>query len=84
MKRSIQNYHRLCDFCSRQQLEFLAIKEEAGRLLPLFLETAIAGVTASDDSFFINCTYNELQQFADALQVQLLDQPMKIKSLCQS
>ncbi len=83
VKRSIQNYQRFCDFCSRQQLDFLLVREEAGRLLPLFIETAIAGSTASDDSFTINCTYNELQQFADVLNVQLLDQPVKIKSLCQ-
>jgi len=83
IRRSIHNYQRLCDFCSRQHLDVLAIREEAARLLPLFLETAISRVKESDDFLTINCTYNELQQFADALQVQLLDHPMKIKSLCQ-
>lgn len=80
VKRTIQNYQRLCDFCSRQQLDFLEIRVEAARLLPLFLETAMSG---GDESFSINCTFSELQKFADELQVQLPYHPIKIKYFCQ-
>jgi len=83
IKRSIYNYQRLCGFCSRQLMDITDIREEAGRLLPLFLETEADLVASGDHSSIINCTYNDLQQFAAELRVRLQRQLReRVKPLC--
>ncbi|OEU56284.1 MAG: hypothetical protein BA862_05785 [Desulfobulbaceae bacterium S3730MH12] len=71
IKRSIDNYHRLRKFCFRQQLDPGETREEAARLLPLFLKTEVDEVKKYHRPSIINCTYSELQQFAEDLQVPL-------------
>ena len=82
IKRSIDNYHRLRKFCSRQQLDLNEIREEAARLLPLFLKTEINQVKRYARVSIINCTYGELQQFADDLQVPLSAEFNEVEFFC--
>lgn len=45
--------------------------KKAARLLPLFLKTEVDEVKKYHRPSIINCTYSELQQFAEDLQVPL-------------
>jgi len=82
IKRSIDNYHRLRKFCSRQQLDPRETREEAARLLPLFLKTEVDEVKRYHRPSIINCTYSEMQQFADDLQVLLSIEFKEVEFFC--
>ncbi|MBW1635026.1 MAG: hypothetical protein JRJ68_02000 [Deltaproteobacteria bacterium] len=84
VRRSIENYHRLQKFCSRQSLDIRAIREEAALLLPLLLKIEADKVERRPGRpSIINCTFDELCQFFDDLQIPSSLLSEKIESLFQ-
>lgn len=67
--RSIYNYERLCKFCGRQQLSPEVIRKEAAVLLEQFLQTELQRIETDDKSTIINCTFDDLREFAGTLGV---------------
>jgi len=69
--RSIVNYRRFCLFCSRQQLHVGGVRNMAAEALLLFLETEIDRLQSGNRTSIINCSYQELQNFALELGIEL-------------
>lgn len=69
--RSIINYRRFCTFCSRQQLQVEGVRRLAAEALLLFLETEIDWLQSGNRPSIINCSYQDLQDFALELGVEL-------------
>ena len=67
--RSIVNYHRFCNFCKRQQRDWPEVRATAAAALRSFLNTECAEVKKSGRPSLVNCTCNELRDFAIALGV---------------
>lgn len=70
--RSICNYERFLNYCTRQNLEPLPIKQKAADLYSIFLQQEFLNISAGSKPSVINCTYTELEEFASALGVQFL------------
>jgi len=69
--RSIINYRRFCLFCSRQHLQVGSVRSLAAEALLFFVETEIYRLHSGDRPAIINCSYQELQNFALELGVEL-------------
>jgi len=70
IKRSIENYQRMCRFCSRQGLRGDDIRLETARQLLLFLRREIEEVVRKGSrASIINCSREELYQFFSDLDV---------------
>ena len=69
--RSIVNYRRFCIFCKRQQLDVIRVRSQAAEALQIFLETEIKQLESENRSSIINCTLQELQDYALELGVEL-------------
>ena len=69
--RSLVNYRRFCLFCRRQQLEVASVRSQAAEALLVFLETEIRQLENDNRSSIINCTLQELQDYALELGVEL-------------
>lgn len=67
--RSIVNYRRFCVFCKRQQLEVGKVRSQTAEGLLLFLATELEVLQNGNRSSVINCTYEELQNYALLLGV---------------
>lgn len=68
--RSIINYRRFCLFCSRQHLQADGVRSLAADALLLFVETEIDRLQSGNRPSIINCSYQELQNFALELGVE--------------
>jgi hypothetical protein len=64
IKRSIENYLRMCRFCSRQSLDSNDIRLEVARQFSSFLLTEIEEVRKGVRASIINCSKEELYRFA--------------------
>ncbi len=80
--RSIINYRRFCQFCSRQQLQVDGVRSLAAEALLLFLETEIDRLQSGNGPSIINCSYQELQEFALELGVELGDRHKTLAEHC--
>jgi hypothetical protein len=80
--RSIINYRRFCTFCSRQQLQVGAVRRQAAEALLLFLDNEIDRLQSGNRSCIINCSYQELQDFALELGVELGDRHRTLAEHC--
>ncbi|GAB6190981.1 hypothetical protein [Desulfocastanea catecholica] len=69
--RSIINYRRFCMFCSRQHLQPGGVRNLTAEALLLFLETEIDRLHRGNRPSIINCSYQELQNFAFELGIEL-------------
>lgn len=80
--RSIINYRRFCMFCSRQHLHVGGVRSLAAEALLLFLETEIDRLQSGNRPSIINCSYQELQDFALELGVELGDRHKTLAEHC--
>lgn len=80
--RSIVNYQRFCVFCSRQQLQVKEVRELAAEALLVFLETETARLNNTTKTSIINCTYEELVNFATLLGLDLGGKYEALKQYC--
>lgn len=80
--RSIINYRRFCLFCSRQHLQAGGVRSLAAEALLLFLETEIDLLQSGNRPSIINCSYQELQNFALELGVELGDRHKTLAKNC--
>ena len=71
IKRSMENYQRMCRFCSRQGLCCDDIRLETANQLLLFLRREIEEVVGKGSrASIINCSREELCRFASDLEVE--------------
>jgi len=82
IERSIINYRRLCVFCNRQQLEVADVRRQVAQALLVFLETEKTQLKVLGRPSIINCTYQELRNYADALGVPLGDRFVLLAEFC--
>lgn len=68
--RSIINYRRFCMFCMRQHLDVNVVRAQAAEALQVFIETEIQQLQSVNRQSIINCTYQELQDYAVELGVE--------------
>lgn len=82
VSRSIVNYQRFCKFCERQQLDPSVIRNNAAETLLKFLETEREQLQSTNRPTIINCTYEELQNYAVLLGVELEDRYAALEKYC--
>ncbi|WP_457577716.1 hypothetical protein [Desulfomarina sp.] len=71
VKRSMENYQRMCRFCSRQGLRDDDIRLETGHQLLLFLRREIEEVVRKGSrTSIINCSREDLYRFVSDLEVE--------------
>lgn len=80
--RSICNYQRFCNFCSRQAIDPGDVKMTAADALRLFLEGIADGLQKSTWTTELNCTFDELSDYAEELQVEFLEKFLPIRRFC--
>lgn len=80
--RSIVNYRRFCVFCSRQNLTVSRVRRQTSEALLVFLKTELTQLQIQNRSTIINCTYPELQSFAEQLGVELGAMAPAVAALC--
>lgn len=69
VERSRVNYARFCAFCGRQQVDGTAVRRQAAETFQLFLETERQQLQDGRLVSIINCSYSDLQEYADSLGV---------------
>ena len=82
IKRSIINWHRYRMFCRRQQLDSGGFRREAAAALLLFVKEAEAAVEGKQRETALNCTYDELSNFATELGLPAALLPGSVYRLC--
>jgi hypothetical protein len=82
LNRSIINYRRFCIFCQRQNISPDTVRNQAAQALQIFLATELAEVNSGKRQSIINCNYRELQDFAEALGIDLQGKFPGISVLC--
>ncbi len=80
IKRSIANLERLKNFCLKEGFDMKEVKREAASHLLHFLETELSDVASGKRTSSINCTHEELADFAAELGIDSL--PRGLKKLC--
>ncbi len=83
VKRSIINYHRYQSFCRRQQLDGHTVIPEVAAALLLFLVNEVVAVAKHGRSPSINCSFLELNVFAQQLGLVEENLPSAIAELCE-
>lgn len=83
VKRSIINYHRYQSFCRRQQLDGSKIIAEVAAALLLFLASEAVAVAKERRTPAINCSFIELNGFAQHLGLVEVSLPAAIALLCE-
>ncbi len=85
LARSIVNWRRLRLFVERHQVgELEPIRQEAAEALASFLENEAAQVLSGERNSCINCTYEELMDFAAELGLSRDELPEGLSRLCQT
>ncbi len=80
IKRSIANLERLKNFCQKEGFDMKEVKREAASHLLHFLDTELSDVASGKRSPSINCTFEELLDFAKELGIGSL--PEGLEKLC--
>lgn len=80
--RSIINYRRFCMFCVRQHMEVTQVRSQAAEALQIFIDTEIYHILHLGRSPIINCTFEELQNYAVELGVALGDRFAVLEKHC--
>ncbi len=85
LARSIVNWRRLRLFIEREGVgELEPIRQETARALAAFLENEASEVFSGTRASCINCTYEELKEFAEELGLSLDELPEGLSRLCQT
>ncbi len=80
--RSIANWHRLKRFCQKEGFQIDEIKKETAQYLIHFLHKEVEDVASGRRSSCINCTYEEILDFAKELGVDQKTLPSGLRTLC--
>lgn len=83
VKRSIINYHRYQSFCRRQQLDGGKIIAEVAAALLLFLAREMVAAAKEQGCPAVNCSFVELNVFAQQLGLVQETLPPAIALLCE-
>ena len=82
IRRSIYNWQRMQDFCTRCGRDGLLFKETVARTLVAFLDQELADVRSKQRLSSLNCTAEELVAFAAALDIAPNTLPADWQQLC--
>ncbi len=82
LARSIANWHRMKKFCQKEGFPIENIRKEAAKHLIHFLKNEITEVGSGERISCINCTYDELKEFARELGIEPEDLPNELEKLC--
>lgn len=80
--RSICNYDRFTQFCTRQGLSPKTIQIATGQLLSEFLQTEFEQLTSKKYNPVINCSFSDLTDFAKTLGVPFLLKYSSFEPFC--
>ncbi len=83
LKRTIANWDRFTAFCSRQNLSPDTLKKEVRIQLLSFLATDGVKITSCECNSEVNCSLQELQNFAMKLDVEIDALPKELGCGCQ-
>ena len=81
--RSIANWHRLKGYSQREGFDIKRVRDETRKRLLSFLEIEHEDVKSGARKLSINCTYEELLDFAMEIGLSEKEIPAGIKRLCQ-
>ncbi len=83
LARSIANWHRLKNFCEKEGLDIKEARKEARQQLVAFLDNEMEEIRSGKrTSSAINCTWKELERFAQELGIDCEDLPEGLEYLC--
>lgn len=82
IERSVVNYRRFCAFCTRQQLDSTAIRCDAAKALSEFLRAELAQIQSTGRTSIINCSFEDLKDYAIELGVEEEDTLERLKIFC--
>ncbi len=82
--RSIANWHRMKKFCQKEGFQTDEIRQKVAKYLINFLENEVKEVKSGKRVSCINCTYDELKEFARELGVKTETLPNGLEELCMS
>lgn len=80
--RSICNYERYCKFCNRQQLDPAGVKKAAALALQRFLLRELELLESSGLAGPLNCSFEELKDYAALLQVDFGQEYVVLEKFC--
>jgi hypothetical protein len=80
--RSIINYQRFCKFCERQQLDASGVRKKAAEAFMVFLETEKNQLQTTNRPTIIDCTYQELQNYAVLLGMEFGNRYAALEKYC--
>lgn len=82
VERSRVNYLRFCAFCGRQQVDETAVRRLAAEAYHLFLETERQQLQYGRLVSVINCSYSDLQEYADSLGIVFEERFQALEKYC--
>lgn len=82
VERSRVNYTRFGAFCRRQQIDKTAVRRMAAEAFQLFLETELRQLQFGRLVSIINCSYSDLQEYAESLGVAFEKKFQALEKYC--
>ena len=82
LARCIANWLRMTKFCTREKMDFSAIKTETAEALQCFLQQETADVQSKKRSSCINCCQAEIEELGMSLGLVVEDLPEGWRVLC--
>ncbi|PID74391.1 MAG: hypothetical protein CSA20_01490 [Deltaproteobacteria bacterium] len=82
VRRSIANYDRFCCFCRRQNLDIEKLRNEAADCFVDFIARETRRVIGDGMPTIINCSFPDLQCFADKLGLSLSQEQKQLRPYC--
>ncbi len=79
VERSIVNYQRYLNFCERQELGD-RLREQVGKQFCVFLSQELVLLKNDASESIVNCSFDDLSDFADLLNVDCIDQLETLKN----
>ena len=82
LARCVANWQRLLNFCTRESMDFKAIRAETAKALRIFLQQELSDVQSGKRKTCINCSQVEIKDLAESLGISPADLPEMWKKLC--
>ena len=82
LARCTANWLRLEKFCSREDMNFLAIRIETAKALREFLKQEVADVKGEKRPSCINCSHKEIEALVESLGISSQELPEGWQELC--
>ncbi len=82
LARCAANWQRLLKFCSRESIDYSAVRDETAEALQIFLKQEIVEVESRKRSSCINCSCTEIENLAKYLGLTPWDLPEGWQELC--